>query len=154
MLAGGLGLAGAALASTAEMLRHDLAQRGVTLRTDFGELPPVPGHPGKLNQVFLNVLQNATQACTEGGAIDVRTRAEFNTVRVPGAINVPLDRLDPQALRKRFGDAATLYFICQTGTRSQLAAKMLRSAGFPHVVHVDGGTNAWSAAGLPVERGT
>jgi signal transduction histidine kinase len=65
----------AALASTAEMLRHDLQTRQVELRTDFGEPPPVPGHPGKLNQVFLNLLQNAAQACTKGGAIDLRTRA-------------------------------------------------------------------------------
>jgi rhodanese-related sulfurtransferase len=47
----------------------------------------------------------------------------------------------------------TLYCICQTGTRSQFAAERLRAAGFEKVVHVDGGTNAWQAEGLPVIRG-
>ena len=86
--------------------------------------------------------------------IDVRTPAEFDALRVAGAVNIPLDRLDAAALRQRFGANAALYCICQTGTRSQLAARMLREAGFSHVVHVDGGTNAWMAAGLPVERGS
>lgn len=86
--------------------------------------------------------------------IDVRTAPEFGAVRVAGALNIPLDRLEAAALRQRFGADAALYCICQTGTRSQLAARMLREAGFSHVVHVDGGTNAWMAAGLPVERGS
>lgn len=85
--------------------------------------------------------------------LDVRTPAEFNAVRVPGALNVPLDSLDPVELEKRFTARAPLYIICQTGMRSQLAAQRLREAGFQPVIHVDGGTNAWSAAGLPVERG-
>ena len=85
--------------------------------------------------------------------VDVRTPAEFDAVRIAGAVNLPLDRLDPAALLRRFGAEATLYCVCQTGTRSQLAAATLRSAGFTRVVHVDGGTNAWAMAGLPVVRG-
>lgn len=85
--------------------------------------------------------------------VDVRTPDEFETVRIAGAVNLPLDRLDPAALRDRIGADAAVYCVCQTGTRSQLAAATLRSAGFTHVVHVDGGTNAWAMAGLPVVRG-
>ncbi len=65
----------AALASTAEVLRHELSQRQVEVRTQFGELPPVLCHPAKINQVFLNVLRNAAQASAPGGVVDVRTRA-------------------------------------------------------------------------------
>ena len=50
------------------------------------------------------------------------------------------------------GAEAEIYCVCQTGTRSQLAADMLRASAFRRVVHVDGGTNAWVGAGLPVER--
>jgi two-component system, NtrC family, sensor kinase len=32
-------------------------------------------HPSKINQVFLNLLMNAVQACTLGGALALRTRA-------------------------------------------------------------------------------
>ena len=83
--------------------------------------------------------------------IDVRTPGEFEALRVSGSLNVPLDRLEAEQLT-RLRREEPLYCICQTGTRSQIAARRLRSAGFPHVVHVDGGTNAWTAAGLPVER--
>jgi sulfur dioxygenase len=86
--------------------------------------------------------------------IDVRTPGEFETLRIAGSINVPLDRLDPVELKSRIAPDAAVYCICQTGTRSQMVAHALRAAGFTRVIHVDGGTNAWAAAGLPLERGT
>jgi glyoxylase-like metal-dependent hydrolase (beta-lactamase superfamily II)/rhodanese-related sulfurtransferase len=85
--------------------------------------------------------------------LDVRTPGEFATLRIAGAVNAPLERLDAAALLARHGADAPLYCLCQTGTRSQIAADRLRAAGFTRVVHVDGGTNAWVAQGLPVERG-
>src|SRR5262252_1236402 len=86
--------------------------------------------------------------------VDVRTPAEFENVRIAGAVNLPLDRLDPAGLLARIGADSPVYCVCQTGTRSQLAAATLRAAGFTRVVHVDGGTNAWAMAGLPVVRGS
>ena len=85
--------------------------------------------------------------------LDVRTPAEFEGARIAGAVNVPLGQLDPAGLLARIGADAPVYCVCQTGTRSQLAAAALRSAGFTRVVHVDGGTNAWAMAGLPAVRG-
>lgn len=84
--------------------------------------------------------------------LDVCTPAEFAALHIPGSFNVPLDRLDPDMLKATIGTEAEIYCVCQTGTRSQLAADMLRAAAFRRVVHADGGTNAWVAAGLPVER--
>jgi signal transduction histidine kinase len=46
------------------------------LRTQFGELPPVFCHSGKINQVFLNVLMNAIQASEPRGCIEVSTRSD------------------------------------------------------------------------------
>ncbi len=85
--------------------------------------------------------------------LDVRTPGEFASLRIAGAVNVPFERLDPPALLARFGADTPLYCVCQTGTRSQLAADRLRAAGFTNVVHVDGGTNAWTSADLPLVRG-
>jgi signal transduction histidine kinase len=72
----------AALASTAEVLHHELSQRQVELRTDFEALPPVACHPGKINQVFLNVLRNAAQASAPGGIVEVRTLAQGEGVLI------------------------------------------------------------------------
>jgi glyoxylase-like metal-dependent hydrolase (beta-lactamase superfamily II)/rhodanese-related sulfurtransferase len=86
--------------------------------------------------------------------IDVRTPEEFAALHIADSINVPLDRLHPAALAAKYGLGEALYCICQTGTRSQFAARMLRQAGFRQVVHVDGGTNAWAMAGLQLVRGS
>jgi len=86
--------------------------------------------------------------------LDCRTPGEFATLKIAGSINVPLDRLNPAEVMSRLGADTPLYCICQTGTRSQLAASKLRNAGMQQVIHVDGGTNAWVSAGFPVESGT
>jgi sulfur dioxygenase len=101
----------------------------------------------------VSTLQLSRIPAGEACILDVRTPAEFDTARIAGSKNVPLDRLTTAEVKSRFGADATVYCICQTGTRSQLAAKKLRGAGMMRVVHVDGGTNAWAAAGLPLERG-
>ncbi len=84
--------------------------------------------------------------------LDVRTPEEFNALRISGSVNVPLDTLEPAALLASMDANDPVYVVCQTGTRSQFAAAELRAAGFRRVVHVDGGTNAWTVAGLPVAR--
>jgi two-component system NtrC family sensor kinase len=72
----------AALQSTIEMLRHEIGQQRLRLETNFQPLPPVLCHPGKINQVFLNILLNAVQASDEGGGIQVRTSADSDAVTV------------------------------------------------------------------------
>lgn len=84
--------------------------------------------------------------------IDVRTPAEFGEVHVDFAHNIPLDRLEPQAVKAVAGDGP-VYFVCKSGTRSQKACEKLRAAGLEDVVSVDGGTVACEAAGVSVIRG-
>ena len=84
--------------------------------------------------------------------IDVRTPAEFGEVHVDFAHNIPLDRLDLQAVRAMGGDGP-VYFVCKSGGRSQKACEKLIAAGLENVVSVEGGTAACEAAGVPVVRG-
>jgi rhodanese-related sulfurtransferase len=84
--------------------------------------------------------------------IDVRTPAEFGEVHVDFAHNIPLDRLDLQAVQAVAGDGP-VYFVCKSGTRSQKACEKLIAAGIKDVVSVEGGTVACEAAGVPVVRG-
>ena len=64
-----------ALASTMEIARYELKNKEIQLQTEFEQLPQVLCHPSKINQVFLNLLMNAIQASSPGGAITLRTRA-------------------------------------------------------------------------------
>jgi rhodanese-related sulfurtransferase len=84
----------------------------------------------------------------------VRTPVEFREVHVDFACNVPLDQLDPEAIRAQRNGASDepLYVICRSGARAQQACQKLAAAGL-NVVNVEGGTAAWDAAGLPVIRG-
>ncbi len=63
----------AALESTLEIVHYEIRKKELQVETYFGSLPAVLCHPGKINQVFLNLLMNAIQACEAGGRIEVRT---------------------------------------------------------------------------------
>lgn len=88
--------------------------------------------------------------------IDVRTAPEYGQVHATGARLVSLNQLDPQAvMTARNGSAdQPLYVICKSGSRSAKAVEKFHAAGFHNVFSVEGGTEAWQHADLPVERGT
>lgn len=87
--------------------------------------------------------------------IDVRTPAEYGEVHATDAVNLPLDRLSPKdVMQSRNGSAdQPLYVICKSGNRAGKACDKFISAGYDNVVNVEGGTDAWASAGLPVVRG-
>ena len=87
--------------------------------------------------------------------LDVRTPPEHASAHVPGVRLVPLDELDAAAyLAQRADRNAPLYVLCQAGGRAKKAIEKFKATGFHGCVLVEGGTAAWIAAGLPVERGT
>jgi len=49
---------------------------------EFGELPLVECNPSQLNQVFLNLINNAAQAIPGEGKVTVRSRMDRNRVRI------------------------------------------------------------------------
>ena len=86
--------------------------------------------------------------------LDVRTPGEFSAVHVPGARLIPLDELDAAAFcRERADGGAPVYVLCQSGGRARRAIEKLERAGASGCVLVEGGTQAWIDAGLPVDRG-
>jgi len=104
----------------------------------------------------IDVKQLANKLANEKvDLIDVRMPTEFREVHADGAINVPLDSLDPRAVaNSRNGRSdQPLYVICKSGNRSTKAVQKFLDAGIDSVVNVDGGTTAWVSAGLPVVRG-
>ncbi|MFF7453169.1 rhodanese-like domain-containing protein [Kitasatospora sp. NPDC008115] len=84
--------------------------------------------------------------------VDVRTPGEYAAGHVPGALNIPLDKLD-QALPALRTAAARgeLLIVCASGNRSGKACESLAAAGIPAATLV-GGTSAWAAAGHEVQR--
>jgi signal transduction histidine kinase len=62
------------LDATITLAAH-LTKDRITVRRDYGALPLVHCNASQLNQVFLNMIVNATQAIEGAGTITVRTRA-------------------------------------------------------------------------------
>ena len=100
-------------------------------------------------------LQQHLASTPDLPVLDVRTPAEFTAVHVPQARNIPLDTFDPHALLTSGAIKAgqPVYLLCQAGTRATRAAEKLSGSGFGDAVVVEGGTQAWEKAGLPVTRG-
>lgn len=84
--------------------------------------------------------------------IDVREFAEYDTERIAAARLVPLSACEQQA--GVIDPQQTVYVVCRSGTRATQAAERLQKRGYLHVRVVEGGLQAWTAAGYPVERGT
>ncbi|WP_406861884.1 rhodanese-like domain-containing protein [Streptomyces sp. HUAS MG47] len=84
--------------------------------------------------------------------VDVRTPAEYASGHVPGALNVPLDRLGQAVPALR--DAAArgeLLVVCQSGNRSATARDRLAAEGVP-ALNLTGGTSGWAARGHALDR--
>lgn len=82
--------------------------------------------------------------------IDVRTPEEYATGHAYRARNIPLDTLT--ANLDKLEKNEPVYLICRSGSRSKKAAQILVDNGFPQAISIAGGTEAWKAAGLPMEE--
>jgi rhodanese-related sulfurtransferase len=86
--------------------------------------------------------------------LDVRMPPEYATAHVPGARLIPLNELRVEAFLAQHKPGTPVYVFCQSGTRASKAIEQLEGTGCDDCVLVEGGTQAWMDAGLPVHRGT
>jgi rhodanese-related sulfurtransferase len=80
--------------------------------------------------------------------VDVREADEWAAGRAPGAVHIPMSELTGR-LGELPGDQDPLYIICRSGGRSARVVEFLVAQGYP-AVNVDGGMQAWAAAGRPL----
>ena len=74
--------------------------------------------------------------------LDVREPWEFEICRIEGSVNIPMAELGG-----RFGElehGSEIVVICHHGMRSRQVAEYMESIGFPHVVNLEGGVDAWA----------
>ncbi len=69
------------LASTLNIVWNELKYKAEVLR-EFDDVPPIKGYPQELNQVFMNLLINASHAIPEHGEIRLKTYKEDDHVCV------------------------------------------------------------------------
>ncbi len=89
----------------------------------------------------------AARAAIEAGArlVDIREPDEHARERIPGALNVPIGRLCDLAL-----DGRPVVFHCRSGIRTAShAPRLAQAAGSDRAYVLEGGIDAWRAAGQP-----
>lgn len=79
--------------------------------------------------------------------VDVRTPQEYHRWHLDNATNLPLTEL-PGNYEGLPADS-TLLLYCTCGMRSQTAAHILARAGFPWVLYMSGGLEAWNSGMAP-----
>jgi signal transduction histidine kinase/tetratricopeptide (TPR) repeat protein len=72
------------LDSTLVLLKNAAKHKAEIVKDYDPDLPMVECYPGKLNQVFMNIINNAIQAISEKGIITIRTRFQksMNMVKI------------------------------------------------------------------------
>ena len=85
----------------------------------------------------LNACLAAMKNTPRAVLIDVRDEDEFAAGHIPGAICIPLERIEETADRLPERDAPLLLY-CRSGRRSGLAEQALRERGYTNAVNIGG----------------
>jgi phage shock protein E len=82
---------------------------------------------------FLFGKNKVKEAIKKGAVIiDVRTPHEYDNGKVPGSINIPVDRI-PANIERIKSMRKPVVIVCESGMRSHNARNILRSAGVADV---------------------
>ena len=100
--------------NTLTLVQHELKHR-VQVEKDYGEVPLITCYPNQLNQVFMNLLVNASHAIEGKGTIFIKTRMDGDSVTIEfrdTGIGIPEENrqriFDPGFTTKEFGEGTGL----------------------------------------------
>jgi molybdopterin/thiamine biosynthesis adenylyltransferase/rhodanese-related sulfurtransferase len=75
--------------------------------------------------------------------IDVREPAEWEIVRIPGAVLIPKDEILRGDALAALPQDKQIVLYCKTGVRSAEALAAVKAAGFADAIHLQGGVGSW-----------
>ena len=87
--------------------------------------------------------------------VDVRNHSEYEEVRIADIPLIPLPELTKETLESAvpgLKEKSTIYFICRSGTRSDMACQKISRFGF-ECLNVEGGMLKWQEAGYNTVTG-
>lgn len=84
--------------------------------------------------IMFGLFKNKVKEALRKGAviIDVRTPHEFDNGKVPGSVNIPVDRISSNIERIR-SMKKPIVLVCGSGARSSQAKNILKSSGINDV---------------------
>ncbi|WP_432363224.1 sulfurtransferase TusA family protein [Sporosarcina sp. UB5] len=114
------------------------------LRKSEGEEKEELSYPHVVsNEELESVLSNRAEIIV----LDVREVAEYAFGHIPGSQSLPLGDIDNSL--DSLDKEASIYIVCRTGNRSDMAAQKLAAAGFKDVKNVVPGMSEWNG---PIEK--
>lgn len=86
-------------------------------------------------------IKEFIKICNNVNIIDIRSSVSYNNNHIPGAHNVPYEKLlvNPNNFLNK---NETYYIYCQKGKSSQNICQILNRLGF-HLINVEGGYENW-----------
>ncbi|MCM3744432.1 sulfurtransferase TusA family protein [Sporosarcina luteola] len=114
------------------------------LRKSDGQEKEEMSHPHVAsNEELETALSNRAEVIV----LDVREAAEFAFGHIPGAQSLPLGEID--IALSDLDKEASIYVVCRSGSRSDMASQKLSAAGFKDVKNVVPGMSGWNG---PIEK--
>ncbi len=92
------------------------------------------------------------RANTNHVVLDVRSKKEFDTAHIPGAVMIDVNGPGFEDAVGKLDHDKTYLVHCASGIRSMKACNIMRSMEFTHLVNLKGGFRAWEAAGNKVAK--
>ena len=74
--------------------------------------------------------------------LDVRTKGEYESGYIPGAINIPLSDIDEKIISFLPDKSQMILVYCRSGNRRREASDKLSKLGYTNILEI-GGINAW-----------
>jgi rhodanese-related sulfurtransferase len=84
--------------------------------------------------------------------IDVRSRFEFRSGHISGAVHLPFWNVLFSAKLANYSKTQSIVLYCEHGPRAVLAKLLLCCRGFDEIRYLKGHMMAWKKSGLPVEK--
>ena len=110
-----------------------------------------PDRPEPGSLIELAELSARLSSPTAPVILDVRTPVEFAAGHIPGAVNIPHDKLAERLASLKLPSTAEIVVHCKSGRRAALAESLLRASGYTNVRDLRGHMQGWRAGGFPIE---
>ncbi len=136
------------LESTLTLVHHELKNR-IRVVKEYGDIPRIHCHPNQINQVFMNLLVNASQAVKGNGAITIRTFQEGDIVNVQisdTGVGIP-----PENLARIFDPGFTTKGVgVGTGLGLSIVFQIVKDHGGSIAVESEAGRGSTFTLRLPI----
>lgn len=84
--------------------------------------------------------------------IDIRTKKEFDSIRIENSINIDFNKPDFPELSGKLDREKRYILIDQNGRKSAMAFELLKEQRFPRIHYIIGGLNEWTKNNYPVQK--